>query len=65
MKLTVESAEGLSAGDSGSVAAQDFDWDDEGILHEVVVNHPVTNDGRTVVRTRGEQWVTRVEPDLG
>ena len=64
MELAVESAEGLLAGDSGSVAAENFDWDDERVLHEVVVNHAVTYDGRPVVRAGGEQGVSRVETHL-
>ena len=54
MELAVESAERLLSGDPGSVTAQDFHRNDQRVLHEVVINHPVTNDGGSVVGTRGE-----------
>ena len=44
MKLTVKSAETLLASHAGSVAAKDFDRDDERILYQIVVNHAVAND---------------------
>ena len=64
MELTVESAETLLAGDTRTVATENLDGDDERILHQVVVNHSVTDDGRTVVGTRREQRVAGMEAHL-
>lgn len=64
VELAVEGAEGLFSGDPGPVASQDLHRHDQRILHEVVVNHSVTHDRRSVVRARGEQRIARVKPDL-
>ena len=44
-----------------SVTAKNFEWDNEGILHEIGVNGGVEDVDRSVVTGGSEQWQSRVE----